>query len=53
MKMWSKYFTCATRMYYQTKDIKFIQHFLGHTDITTTIDTYSYCIPELGNILVK
>ncbi|MGY4797251.1 site-specific integrase [Lysinibacillus fusiformis] len=45
--------TCATRMYYQTKDIKFIQHFLGHIDIITTIDLYIHCIPELDNILVK
>ena len=45
--------SCATRIYYQTNDVKFIQHFLGHTDITTTIDTYIHCIPELGNILVK
>ena len=45
--------TCAARMYYQTKDIEFIQHLLGHTDKTTTIDMYIHCIPELGNILVK
>ncbi|MGE8000259.1 site-specific integrase [Lysinibacillus sp. NPDC093190] len=45
--------TCAIRMFYQKKDIKFIQHFLGHTNITTTIDMYIHCIPELGNILVK
>ncbi|KAB0444478.1 tyrosine-type recombinase/integrase [Lysinibacillus fusiformis] len=45
--------SCATRIYYQSNDVKFIQHFLGHTDITTTIDTYIHCIPELGNILVK
>ncbi|KOS63796.1 site-specific integrase [Lysinibacillus sp. FJAT-14222] len=32
--------TCAIRMFYQKKDIKFIQHFLGHTNITTTIDMY-------------
>ncbi|WP_169745630.1 tyrosine-type recombinase/integrase [Lysinibacillus odysseyi] len=45
--------TCVTRLYYQTKDVKFIQYFLGHTDITTTIDTYIHCIPELSNLLVK
>ncbi|MCL1702207.1 tyrosine-type recombinase/integrase [Lysinibacillus sp. Bpr_S20] len=45
--------SCATRIYYQTKDIKFIQHFLGHTDITTTTDTYIHCIPELSSLLVK
>lgn len=44
--------TCATRMYYQTEDVDFIQHLLGHTNIKTTIDTYIHCIPELGNILV-
>ena len=36
--------TCATRMYYQTKDVEFIQHFLGHTNIKTTIDLYSESI---------
>ncbi|MEK4533123.1 site-specific integrase [Solibacillus sp. FSL K6-1554] len=46
-------YTCATRMYYQTKDVEFIQHLLGHTNIKTTIDLYIHCIPELGNILVK
>lgn len=45
--------SCATRIYYQTKDIKFIQHFLGHTDMTTTVDTYIHCIPEIGNLLVQ
>ncbi|MCT6903732.1 MAG: tyrosine-type recombinase/integrase, partial [Lactobacillus sp.] len=45
--------TCAARMYYQTKDVEFIQHLLGHTNIKTTIDLYIHCIPELGNILVK
>ncbi|MEF7495278.1 tyrosine-type recombinase/integrase [Lysinibacillus sphaericus] len=44
--------SCATRIYYQTKDIKFIQRFLGHTKIETTIDTYIHCIPELSNLLV-
>lgn len=43
--------SCATRIYYQTNDVKFIQHFLGHTDITTTIDTYIHCIPELHTLL--
>ena len=43
--------SCATRMYYQTEDIKFIQYFLGHTDMTTTIDTYIHCIPELHTLL--
>lgn len=42
--------TCAARMYYQTKDVKFIQHFLGHTNKKTTIDLYIHCIPELGNL---
>ena len=45
--------SCATRIYYQTKDIKFIQRFLGHTKIETTIDTYIHCIPELSNLLVE
>lgn len=45
--------SCATRIYYQTKDVVFIQHLLGHTNIKTTIDMYIHCIPELGNILVK
>lgn len=45
--------TCAARMYYQTKDVEFIQHLLGHTNIKTTIDLYIHCILELGNILVK
>jgi len=45
--------SCATRIYYQTKDIKFVQHFLGHTDMATTVDTYIHCIPEIGSILVK
>ncbi|WP_068986895.1 tyrosine-type recombinase/integrase [Lysinibacillus xylanilyticus] len=45
--------SCATSIYYQTNDVKFIQHFLGHTGITTTIDTYIHCIPELSSLLVK
>ncbi|MEK4701035.1 tyrosine-type recombinase/integrase [Solibacillus sp. FSL R7-0668] len=45
--------SCATRIYYQTKDIKFVQHFLGHTDMATTVDTYIHCIPEIGSMLVK
>lgn len=39
--------SCASRIYYQTNDVKFIQHFLGHSKIATTIDTYIHCIPEL------
>lgn len=42
--------SCASRIYYQTKDVKFIQRFLGHSKIATTIDTYIHCIPELHTL---
>lgn len=43
--------TCATIKYYQSNDFKYIQYFLGHTSLKTTIDTYIHCIPELSSFL--
>lgn len=45
--------SCASRIYYQTNDVKFIQRFLGHSKIATTIDTYIHCIPELHTLSDK
>ncbi|SCY43037.1 Phage integrase family protein [Lysinibacillus fusiformis] len=45
--------TCATRMYYQKKNLIFIQHFLGHISLKTTFNTYIHHIPELTTQLEK
>lgn len=45
--------TCATRMYYQKKNLTFIKHFLGLTSLKTTVNTYIHSIPELNTRLDK
>ena len=45
--------TCATRMYYQKKNLTFIKHFLGLTSLKTTVNTYIHSIPELNTQLDK
>ncbi|MGL4393214.1 MAG: tyrosine-type recombinase/integrase [Fusobacteriaceae bacterium] len=32
--------SCATVLYYKSVDLKSIQHWLGHSNIATTYDTY-------------
>jgi integrase len=39
--------TCATLLLFRGVHPKLVQELLGHADITTTLNTYSYVIPSL------
>jgi integrase len=40
--------TCATILLMERKHPKYVQEFLGHANISITVDTYSHVIPGLG-----
>jgi integrase len=41
--------TCATLLLRQSVPSKFVQEFLGHADISLTLNTYSHVLPEMGD----
>ena len=41
--------TCATLLLKQGVNPKFVQELLGHADISLTLNTYSYVLPDMGD----
>ncbi|MGI8650938.1 MAG: tyrosine-type recombinase/integrase, partial [Rubrobacter sp.] len=41
--------TCATLLLSQGQHPKFVQELLGHSSITTTLDTYSHVLPGMDD----
>ena len=40
---------CATLLPVQGSHPKYVQELLGHTNISTTMDTYSHVLPSMGD----
>ena len=45
--------TCATLLLSRGVHPKFVQELLGHATIAVTLDTYSHCLPSMGDQTVK
>ena len=40
---------CATLLLRQGEDPKFVQEFLGHADLSLTLNFYSHVLPDMGD----
>ena len=45
--------SCATLLLWQGTHPKLVQELLGHATIAVTLDTYSHCLPSMGDQTVK
>jgi integrase len=41
--------TCATLLFQQGVNPKFVQELLGHGDVSLTLNVYSHVLPDMGD----
>jgi integrase len=41
--------TCATLLFRQGVNPKYVQELLGHADISLTLNVYSHVLPDMGD----